>query len=71
MVVGIDNIVLQNVPPQLYEAYHETAMQHFNQKINLRQFRERLETIFRSHPQIIDTLSIFFSESPKNGADLS
>ena len=52
------------VPPDMYEAYHMLALQHFNQKINVRQFRSQLEALFREFPPVLDTLSIFFSESP-------
>jgi len=30
MVMSIDNMIKQNVPPELYDAYHKLALQHFN-----------------------------------------
>lgn len=30
MVSSIDTMIKQTVPPELYEAYHVLALQHFN-----------------------------------------
>lgn len=30
MVMSIDTMIKQTVPPELYEAYHILALQHFN-----------------------------------------
>jgi hypothetical protein len=70
MVMSIDNMIKQTVPPDLYEAYHMLALQHFNQKINVRTFRMQLEALFTEYPPVLDTLSIFFSESPTFRADI-
>lgn len=64
MVMSIDSMIKQTVPPELYDTYHMLALQHFSQKINVRQFRMQLEAIFREFPPVLETLSIFFQESP-------
>lgn len=64
--MGIDNMIKTQTQktPELYETYHELALQHYHGKTNVRTFRSQLQSLFRQYPQVLETLSVFFQDSP-------
>jgi histone deacetylase complex regulatory component SIN3 len=54
--------VLKRVKPEEYDAYHDLANRFSSNAMDLRQFRERLELLFKNYPDVLEILPNFFSD---------
>jgi hypothetical protein len=49
LVKKFDDLVRDKTDPEVYESYHDKALQHKNGHLTVKQFREHLEILFKKY----------------------
>jgi hypothetical protein len=61
LVLEFDNLVKQKTSAEVFNRYREYCQKHMNNELTVKQYRQKLDQLFRPFSEIMHMLPVFFS----------